>query len=69
MKPRRQNRIWLTIVPLYLFTIIFVAGPLIYMFVLSFLTRDEVWGVVNTFTLDNYAKILKPVYAQTFLSP
>ncbi|MBO5198466.1 MAG: ABC transporter permease [Lachnospiraceae bacterium] len=67
MKPRRQNRIWLTIVPLYLFTIIFVAGPLIYMFVLSFLTRDEVWGVVNTFTLDNYAKILKPVYAQTFL--
>ena len=34
----------LTMAPLYLFTLVFVAGPLVYMFVLSFLTRAESWG-------------------------
>lgn len=58
--------IWLTILPLYLFTLLFVAGPLIYMVVLSFQTRAEVWGVVNRFTLDNYKNILDSVYLQTF---
>ncbi len=58
--------IWLTILPLYLFTLLFVAGPLIYMVVLSFQTRAEVWGVVNQFTLDNYKNILDSVYLQTF---
>ena len=58
--------IWLTILPLYLFTLLFVAGPLIYMVVLSFQTRAEVWGVVNRFTLDNYKNILVSVYLQTF---
>ena len=53
MKQRRQTGIWLMLAPLYIFTILFVAGPLIYMVVLSFLQRGEVWGVVNSFTLDN----------------
>ena len=58
--------IWLTILPLYLFTLLFVAGPLIYKVVLSLQTRAEVWGVVNRFTLDNYKNILDSVYLQTF---
>ncbi|MEG0166425.1 MAG: ABC transporter permease [Ruthenibacterium sp.] len=69
MKPvkRKKSSLWLTIAPLYLFTLLFVAGPLIYMLVLSFQTRAEVWGVLNQFTLDNYKNILEPVYLNTFL--
>ena len=52
--------------PLYLFTLVFLIGPFVYMIVLSFLTRAETWGVVNEFTLSNYAKILKPLYLSTF---
>jgi len=53
-------------VPLYIFTILFVACPLVYMLVLSFLTRDNTWGVVNEFTLQNYLNILEPIYLRTF---
>ena len=65
-KKRRLRAEALTIVPLYLFTLVFVAGPLVYMVVLSFLTRAETWGVVGEFTLENYADIFQPVYLQTF---
>lgn len=54
-------------VPLYIFTILFVAGPLIYMFILSFQTRAETWGVINEFTFQNYLNILEPIYLKTFL--
>lgn len=65
-KGKRGSAIWLTLVPLYLFTLVFVAGPLVYMFVLSFETRAEVWGVVHAFTWENYKKIFEPVYLNTF---
>lgn len=52
--------------PMYLFTIIFLIGPFVYMIVLSFLTRAETWGIVNTFTLRNYQKLLEPVYLHSF---
>ena len=65
-KKRRLRGEALTIVPLYLFTLVFVAGPLVYMVVLSFLTRAETWGVVPQFTLKNYAGITEPVYLSTF---
>lgn len=65
-KRRLTDRKWLLAVPMYIFTIIFVACPLVYMFVLSFLTRADVWGVVNEFTLKNYKDILQPVYLKTF---
>lgn len=63
-KKGRKN--WILLFPMYLFTIIFVGFPILYMFVLSFLTRAEVWGVDFTFTLDNYARILEPLYLGTF---
>ena len=64
----RQKKGWalLTVLPLYAFTLLFILGPLIYMVVLSFLTREEVWGVRLEFTLDNYAGIFEPVYLRTF---
>ena len=51
---------------MYIFTVIFVLGPLIYMVILSFQTRAEVWGVLNEFTLKNYTDIFQPVYINTF---
>lgn len=66
-KHKKRSSVWLILLPMYLFTLIFVAGPLVYMVVLSFQTRAEVWGVINVFTLDNYKNIFEPVYLNTFL--
>lgn len=65
-KPYKHS-LWLMILPLYLFTLALVAGPLLYMVILSFQTRAEGWGVVNQFTLANYINIFEPVYLSTFV--
>lgn len=65
MRRRRSGTVWM-ILPLYIFTLVFVAGPLIYMVALSFATANEVHGVDWIFTLENYKKILEPVYLNTF---
>ncbi len=62
----RKNPAVSTVMPLYIFTFLFVVGPLIYVIVLSFLKQAEVWGVLNEFTLENYSNILKPIYLMTF---
>ena len=58
----------ISVLPLYVFTLLFVAGPLIYVVVLSFSQRAEGWGVVYHFTLKNYLDMLEPVYLKTFVS-
>lgn len=64
---KRQNRYGLFMsIPMYIFTLVFVLAPLCYMVLLSFLTRAEVWGVVNEITLENYQNIFTPVYIKTF---
>ena len=66
--PRRKlKKEALMLLPLYVFTLVFIVGPLVYMVILSFLQRAETWGVTNQFTLDNYRNILEPVYLQTFV--
>ena len=57
---------WLLLGPIYLFTLLFVALPILYLFLLSFLRRAEVWGVDFDFTLENYRRILEPLYRNTF---
>lgn len=52
--------------PLYFFTVLFVFLPLCYIIYLSFQERAEVWGFVNSFTLDNYKRILDPLYLSVF---
>lgn len=61
-----KSRWGLAVVPMYLFTIAFVMLPLIYLLILSFLKRADVWGVVGEPTIANYLKILQPVYMKTF---
>lgn len=63
---KKRSGWWMTVMPLYLFTIFFVALPMLYLLALSFLTRAQTWGVVNEFTLDNYLRIADPVYLNTF---
>ncbi len=66
MSRGKKGPVWM-ILPLYLFTIVFVACPLIYMVALSFAKAAPGYGVEWTFTLDNYRKILEPVYLNTFV--
>ena len=64
MRKRKSN--WLLLAPIYVFTLLFVGLPILYMFLLSFLNRAEVWGVDFTFTLENYKRILEPLYLDMF---
>lgn len=72
-KPKNSKKVlqkknnWLLLAPMYIFTLLFVGLPFVYMFLLSFLSRAEVWGVEWVFTLDNYKRILEPMYLNTFV--
>ena len=63
---QKKNKGFLATLPLFLFTLVFVVGPLIYMIALSFATNKEGYGVTWKLTFDNYLRILVPVYLQTF---
>lgn len=64
---KKKNYWWVCIVPLYLFTLLFVLGPMIYMAALSFATNNsDGYGFRWIFTPDNYTRILDPVYLQCF---
>lgn len=64
---KKKNKSWMAVLPLYLFTILFVILPLCYILILSFLQKDVLWGVTNEFTLNNYKKLLDPIYLKVFL--
>lgn len=66
MRRRKSGSIWM-ILPLYFFTLVFVAGPLLYMVALSFATPGAGYGVDWSFSLDSYKRILEPVYLNTFV--
>lgn len=64
----KEKRFSLALIPLLLFTVVFVILPLVYVLVLSFLSKNATWGVDKTFTLENYRMIFDPIYLTTFLS-
>ncbi|NLZ93580.1 MAG: ABC transporter permease [Firmicutes bacterium] len=53
-------------VPIFVWTGLLVGIPLIYVVVLSFLSRDNLGNVVFEFTLENYKRIFDPVYLKVF---
>jgi len=63
---KRKRWIYLTLIPIYAFTLIFIVFPLIYMVFLSFMSRAAVWGIVPNFTLEHYSRIFEPLYLNTF---
>lgn len=66
-KQKREKNNMLLLVPMYVFTIVFVGLPFVYLFLLSFQSRAEVWGIDWTFTLQNYQRILEPIYLNNFV--
>lgn len=66
MKELWKDRRWLCVMPLYAFTLIFVLGPVVYMVAVSFAQNEAGTGFRWAFTLDNFAKMLDPVYLQCF---
>ncbi len=48
--------------PVTFWMLIFVLLPLVYVIIISFMTRDTYGGIVYHFTLKNYTAILQPVY-------
>ncbi|MDR0731125.1 MAG: ABC transporter permease [Treponema sp.] len=62
----KRRSAFVMVLPLYLFTLVFVLGPLVYMLVLSFMRREGTLGVALDFTLRNYRRIAIPEYAATF---
>lgn len=64
---KKKESMWLLLVPIYLFTILFVFFPIVYLMMLSFMERAQVWGFEWNVTLDNYKRILEPLYLNTFV--
>jgi spermidine/putrescine transport system permease protein len=63
----RRPAEYLAFLPLYLFTLAFILGPLVYMLLLSFMSRSGSWGVSFDLTGNNYRRILEPIYLGTFV--
>jgi spermidine/putrescine transport system permease protein len=63
---KKQKALSFPGLPMYLFTLAFVLGPLIYMLILSFMRREGAWGIAADFSLRNYRRIFDPVYLGTF---
>ncbi len=62
----RKERWWLCVVPLYVFTLVFVLGPVLYMIAVSFAQNEAGMGFRWAFTLDNFARLRDPVYLRCF---
>ncbi|MCR5826432.1 MAG: ABC transporter permease [Oscillospiraceae bacterium] len=62
----KKERWWLCAVPLYVFTLVFVLGPVLYMVAVSFAQNEAGTGFRWAFTLDNFAKMRDPVYIRCF---
>jgi len=65
MKTKRLSVI-LTI-PLVLFTLFFILGPLVYLVVLSFSTNKGVTGVEFIFTFSNYIKVFDGIFKKILI--
>ena len=60
-------RAWVLLAPMVVWLLLFVVVPTAILFVYSFCERDEVGGVIFSFTLENYRRILDPVYLMIFV--
>ncbi len=59
-------RAWLLLAPTLGWLLLFVVAPTAILVVYSFCDRDELGRVVYDFTLDNYRRLLDPVYGRIF---
>ncbi|MFZ5495886.1 MAG: ABC transporter permease [Verrucomicrobiota bacterium] len=64
--PRPGWKAWALLAPMVLWLLLFVVVPGAILLVYSFCERDEVGGVVFTFTWENYRRVFDPVYLRIF---
>ena len=57
---------WALLAPMVGWLLLFVVVPGLILLVYSFCERDELGGVVFTFTLENYGRVFDPVYLRIF---
>lgn len=63
---KKRRKLSPTVALLYVWTALFVIVPLVYIVVLSFMTRGESWGITNEFTMGNYAQLFSPAVLKVF---
>lgn len=63
MKRLKQNAL---AIPILVWFGLLVGVPLVFVFVLSFVTRDSLGNIVFKFTLENYQRVLDPIYLRVF---
>lgn len=64
----KNNKIFrfIFIFPVVIYSIFLIALPLLYIFAISFFKSDSYGGMINTFTLENYAELFNQVYIGIF---
>jgi len=55
-------------IPILVWVGLLVGVPLVFVIILSFLSRDKLGNIVLQFTFDNYKKIFDPIYLRIFLN-
>ena len=65
MKTLKQN---IVAIPILVWIGLLVGIPLLFVLVLSFLSRDSLGNIVWQFTLENYQRVLDPIYLRVFLN-
>ncbi len=55
-------------IPIFIYLTMLVGIPLLLVVILSFLSRDNLGNIVFELSIDNYRKILDPVYLRVFLN-
>ncbi len=66
MRRKAERRAGWLAAPMIAWSMIFVGAAILYIIALSFLKRSPDGGAILEFTLENYAKLLKPGYAKVF---
>ena len=65
MRTLKQNAL---AIPILVWFGFLVGVPLIFVVVLSFLSRDNLGNIVFQFTMDNYRRVFDPIYLRVFLN-
>lgn len=65
----KKNKIfkYVFIVPVIIYTILLIALPILYIFMISFFRSDSYGGIIQEVTLENYFDLFNVVYVKIFL--
>lgn len=65
---KSRNKWWIWALPMYIFALVFVLCPLIYMVMISISTNNpDGYGFTLGFSIENYLEMMNPVYFDSFV--